>query len=155
RGTTRAATALGPRVRRAAALLRLPVVADLLVRALEGGVRDAVGALGVVVLLGGGVVRLGERPLRLRARAAERRGQLGVLGRAGAGGLRHRAPPSGPAGGRGGDRPGPAGSPSACALRGRGASGGDPQRPTYSQCHGSSGPEPPGPIAGGWRQPYA
>src|SRR5215217_7695498 len=60
------------RVRRALALLRLPVVADLLERVLDGGPRGAVGARLRVVLLLGRVERLGIRALRLGGRLLQR-----------------------------------------------------------------------------------
>src|SRR5581483_1944810 len=67
---------LRARIARAGLALRNPAVAALLVRALQRGHRRPVGALALAVLLGRRVVRLRERPLRLRAGALQRVRQL-------------------------------------------------------------------------------
>src|SRR4029078_8854489 len=67
---------LRARIARAGPVLLHPAVAPLLVRALERSHGRAVRPLALAVLLGGGVVRLGERPLRLRPRTLQRARQL-------------------------------------------------------------------------------
>ena len=65
---------LGPGIRGTLLILGLPVISDLLVAVLDRGVRDPVGALALAVLLGGAVVRLGERALGLLRRPFQRPG---------------------------------------------------------------------------------
>src|SRR5206468_1684248 len=77
------------RVARPRLVLRLPVVADLLEVVLERGVRRAMRALALAVLLGGAVVRLRELPLRLGGRALERVRQLRLDRLSALRGLRH------------------------------------------------------------------
>src|SRR5690606_23934728 len=88
-----AAPALGLLVGRAGLLLRLPAVADLLVCVLQRRVRHTMGTLTLAVLLGGGVVRLGERPLSLLARLLDGLRQFALLRLATLGHLGHRSRP--------------------------------------------------------------
>src|SRR5690606_7851869 len=85
---------LGALVRRPGLVLRLPVVAELLVRVLERRERHAPRALLGAVLLPRGVVGLRERALRLLVRALERAGDLGLPRIAVARRLRHGSPPA-------------------------------------------------------------
>src|SRR6202012_5424307 len=74
------ATPLGAGIRRALLFLGQPTVPDLFVAVFERRVRNAVGAFFAPVLIGGGVVRLGEGPLRFPVRALQGAGQLVSLG---------------------------------------------------------------------------
>lgn len=66
--------------RRALPSFRGPAVLLPLMRLLQRGVRRPVGALPLAVLGGSAIVRLRERPLRLRRRTLQRLGQLGLPG---------------------------------------------------------------------------
>src|SRR5690606_9088595 len=90
-----APTPLGALVGGTLALLRLPVVADLLEAVLQRGVGHTVGALLVaLVLLVGRVEGLGEGALRLGGRALQRVREIGLAG------LRHALSSPGPGHGR-------------------------------------------------------
>src|ERR687891_487295 len=85
---------LGLSIRWPGAALPLPTVPHLLVGVLQRRVRDTVGTFLVAVLLGCGVVRLGEGPLRLRIGAPDGARQLLLLRLATLGGHGHGRPPS-------------------------------------------------------------
>src|SRR5690606_39583710 len=85
---------LGALVRRPGLVLRLPVVADLLVRVLERRERHAPRTRLRAVLLHRRVVRLGERALRLVVGALQRARDLGLPRVAVARRLRHGSPPA-------------------------------------------------------------
>ena len=72
-------TAARPGIGRPLLSLRLPVVADLLEAVLQRVVGDAVRTLTFAVLLGGRIVHLGERPLRLGGRLLQCARQLALL----------------------------------------------------------------------------